>query len=97
MQEYAPTIAPEIEALIKRLVAEHLGEYGLRSVDVRPGADHDGDPIIVVEVAYPAEQGPSSNVWVQFYFDLRDTVRRAGEPRAIDMRRHELARGERIS
>jgi hypothetical protein len=58
MQEGTPTVEPEIVELIKRTVHEAMDPFGLRSVDVRAGEDHDGDPVIFVEAEYDLSERP---------------------------------------
>lgn len=51
-------IAPELVEQIKRTVYEAMEPFGLRSVDVRAGEDHDGDPVILVEARYDLSERP---------------------------------------
>jgi hypothetical protein len=52
------SIEPRIVELIERTVRESMQPYGLRSVDVRAGEDHDGDPVIFVEAHYDLSETP---------------------------------------
>ncbi len=58
MQETARPVAPEVVELIERTTHEAMDPFGLRSVEVRPGADHDGDPVIFVEAEYDLSETP---------------------------------------
>lgn len=36
--------------LIKQVLAEHLEKFGIKDVRITPGYDHDGDPVIFIDV-----------------------------------------------
>jgi hypothetical protein len=58
MHERQRPIASELVEQIKRMVHEAMAPFGLRSVEVRPGEDHDGDPVIFVEAHYDLSERP---------------------------------------
>lgn len=58
MQERTHTVNSEIMALIEQTVREMMGPFGLKSVSVRAGEDHDGDPVIFVEAHYGLSETP---------------------------------------
>ena len=58
MQDYATlTVRPEIEQLIERTIREAMKPYGFRAARVRAGEDHDGDPVLWVEVEFDFTDG----------------------------------------
>ena len=81
MQETARPVKPEIVELIRRTVHEAMDPFGLRSVEVRAGEDHDGDPVIFVEAQYdlsetaidPAVNAELSSVLWQRLWDAGET------------------------
>jgi hypothetical protein len=58
MQDTDTPVSPEIVALIDRTIREAMAPYRPRSVHVRAGEDHDGDPVIFVEVDYDLTETP---------------------------------------
>jgi hypothetical protein len=82
MQEKVSSVGPDIVALIKRTVAESMKPFGLKSVDVRAGEDHDGDPVIFVEARYDLSETPiDPAVTARLTSVLRDRLWAAGETR----------------
>lgn len=51
-------VDPKLVELIKRTIHETMDPFGLRSVEVRAGEDHDGDPAIFVEAQYDLSETP---------------------------------------
>jgi hypothetical protein len=82
MQETARPIEPKIVALIERTVRERMSPYALKTIDVRAGADHDGDPVIYVEVRHDLSERPiDPEVNAKLSFDLWQLLLDAGETR----------------
>lgn len=82
MQENAPNVSPEIVELIERTVQENMRYFGLKSVDVRAGEDHDGDPVIFVEAQYDLSKTPvDTMVIAELISLLRGRLWKAGERR----------------
>jgi hypothetical protein len=40
----------DIDAVVERVVRSQMGEFGFKSVKVSEGEDHDGDPILFVNI-----------------------------------------------
>jgi hypothetical protein len=82
MHEPARPVEPEIVALIGRTIRETMEPFGLRSVEVRAGEDHDGDPVIFVEAQYDLSATPiDPAVNAKLSFDLWQLLLAAGEAR----------------
>jgi hypothetical protein len=82
MLERLPDIEPEIVELIERTIHETMDPFGLRSIDVRAGEDHDGDPVILVEARYDLSERPLElGITGQAARILRSRLRHAGEMR----------------
>jgi hypothetical protein len=90
MREDANGIQPEIVKLIERTVRESMEPFGLESVDVRAGEDHDGDPVIFVEAHDQLSKTPvDTMVIVELDGILRERLWKAGEKRFPHVR-HEF-------
>ena len=93
MQYPDTPVSPEIVAMIERTIREVMTPYGYRGIRVRPGEDHDGWPVIFVEVDYDLTDTP-----IELGFNrlirspLRDKMWDAGERRFPHIRHrfHEL-------
>lgn len=82
MPEDADSIEPEIVELIERTVRESMQSFGLESVDVRAGEDHDGDPVIFVEAHYELSKTPVDTMAiVELDGILRERLWNTGEKR----------------
>jgi len=82
MQEKVPAVKAEIVELIRQTVRTSMKPFGLKTVDVRAGEDHDGDPVIFVEANYDLSETPvDSAVTARLTTILRDRLWDAGETR----------------
>jgi hypothetical protein len=82
MQELQRRVEPETVALIERTVRESMSPYALRTIDVRAGEDHDGDPVIFVEVQHDLSETPiDPAVNAKLSSDLWRLLLEAGESR----------------
>lgn len=45
-------VSAEVEQTIRSVLEEHLSSQGLEGVQVNPGLDHDGDPVLFVHVKF---------------------------------------------
>jgi hypothetical protein len=87
MQETARPVDAKIVALIERTVHEAMGPFGLSSVAVRAGEDHDGDPVIFVEAQYDLSGRPLEfGVTGRLSSVLWERLRKAGETRFAHVR-----------
>ncbi len=51
-------VRPELVEQIKATMRENMGPFGLKTVEVRPGEDHDGDPVIFIDATYDLSETP---------------------------------------
>jgi hypothetical protein len=58
MQERVHKIQPDMARLIEQTVRESMEKYALKTVTVRAGEDHDGDPVIRIEATYDLSETP---------------------------------------
>jgi hypothetical protein len=83
----ADSIQPEIVKLIERTVRESMQPFGLKSVDVRAGEDHDGDPVIFVEAHYDLIKTPiDTMIILELDGILWERLWNAGEKRFAHVR-----------
>jgi len=45
-------VSAEVEQTIRSVLEQHLSSQGLEGVQVNPGLDHDGDPVLFVHVKF---------------------------------------------
>ena len=45
-------VSAEVEQTIRSVLEEHLTSQGLEDVQVNPGLDHDGDPVLFVHAKF---------------------------------------------
>lgn len=82
-------VAPEAVAEIRRLLRERMGRFGFREADVRPGRDHDGDPVIFVEAAYDYCETPiDPRAAIDLVGEIRRALEALGEDRYPHVRHH---------
>ncbi len=82
MKDLTETVDSDIVALIEETVRESMSPFGLRSVNVRAGEDHDGDPVIFVEAQYDLSERPiDPTVTAKLTTTLRDRLWERGEIR----------------
>ena len=51
-------VSDEAVAIIKEVLKRRLGRYGFTRAEIRPGEDHDGDPVIFVEARHKLTDEP---------------------------------------
>lgn len=89
MDKRAPAIAPETVALIKQTIAERMRPFGYVDARVRAGEDHDGDPVIFIDVDYTLSEMPLDlAVSSPLTTLLRDRLWAVGEERFPHINHH---------
>jgi len=82
MQNTDTPVSPEIVALIEKTIREAMAPYGCRSIDVRAGEDHAGNPAIFVEATYDLrDEAPDLGVTSRILTPLVDKMWDVGERR----------------
>ncbi len=51
-------VSDEAVAIIKEVLKRRLGSYGFARAEIRPGEDHDGDPVIFVDTRHKRTDVP---------------------------------------
>ncbi len=82
MQNKAHSVSAEIVNLIEATVREAMMPFGLQAVRVRGGEDHDGDPVIFVDVDHAFSENPIDPAALSALLNtVRDLLWDAGELR----------------
>lgn len=89
-------VAQEAVAEIRRLLRERMGRFGFREADVRPGRDHDGDPVIFVEAAYDVSDAQiDPKVAISLIGEVRRALEALGEDRFPHIR-HRIGERQKV-
>lgn len=83
------TIQPEVERAIREVIEQDLGTMGVHLADVVSGEDHDGDPVIFVNLRVDLD-GPPIDLrkTIGLVTRLRDRLWEMGETRFPHVRSH---------
>ena len=82
-------VDPAVSAAIEATIREAMTPFGYRSTDVRPGLDHDDDPVLFVHVAYDDSQVPlDPKVLSELSHEVIRVTRQHGEERFPHIRHH---------
>ena len=75
-------INSKVEEIVSEVIGLEMKRFGFKSVHVEAGEDHDGDPVLLIEVRY-SEGGAKIDMRVvaQLLTKLRDRLWAAGETR----------------
>lgn len=75
-------LAPALAAAIEAVMRPRLAPYGLKSVQIVPGFDHDGDPAIFVDAEYSLTDTPvDARVLLTLIGEVRDVLSAGGDYR----------------
>ncbi|HEX9646840.1 MAG TPA: hypothetical protein VGB88_05035 [Alphaproteobacteria bacterium] len=86
-------VGDDVAAAATEIVEREMGPFGLRAVTVTAAEDHDGDPILLVEVEYRAGGKPiEPKVVAGLATKLRRRLWEMGEMRFPHVRHHFSAR-----
>lgn len=92
----AAKVPPKIADTIKYLVKREVGRFGVRTISVVPGEDHDGDPVIFVEINYdPKGEDIDTQVLAGLAFKVRNRLWQLGEERFPHIR-HNVSDDRRL-
>ena len=82
-------ITPENIAFIEAAIRDLMGPYAVREVRIRPGDDHDGDPVIFVDIDHDLSPKPIvSKAMRTLSKRVLDHLWSAGEDRFAHVRHH---------
>ena len=80
-------VSAEVEQTIRNTLEPILSSQGLEGVQVIPGLDHDGDPVLFVEIKFQlVEPGIDLNALSQSTLALRHALWSIGERRYPHLR-----------
>ena len=78
-----------VVARIKELIHARMDRWGCEDVRVRPDLDHDGDPIIQVDVDYRLMEEPiDTGLTLGLHVDVWFAIEKLGERRFPHVRHH---------
>lgn len=87
MAQKIEPVSAEVVRIIEETVRERMTPFGCRAVHVRGGLDHDGDPVIYVEVEYDLSNTPLEHgVTAKVAATTRERVWATGEDRFAHIR-----------
>lgn len=82
-------VPKNIVAAIRRIVRGDMGRFGLRTMSVEAGEDHDGDPVLFVDVYYDRSERPiDTKVVAGLVSKVQAKLRDLGEERFAHLRHH---------
>ncbi|MGH6719851.1 MAG: hypothetical protein ACREER_11075 [Alphaproteobacteria bacterium] len=82
-------VPKKVKDAIKRIIRREVGRFGLRDVRVSPGEDHDGDPVLMVNVDYDETEVPvDTKVVAGLTTKIQDELWRLGEERFAHLHHH---------
>lgn len=80
-------VSAEVEQTIRSVLEQHLSSQGLEGVQVNPGLDHDGDPVLFVHLKFRlVEPGIDLNTLSQSTLAVRSALWAIGERRYPHLR-----------
>lgn len=82
-------IEPEVIAAIDKIVRPAMAPFGFKKLKVRADEDHDGDPILAVEVFYSSDDVPiDTKVVAGLVAKVQDRLLQMGEERFAHIHHH---------
>ena len=83
------TVPSHLEKAIRALVKQRSGQLGIEHLNIEPGEDHDGDPVIYVDVQHRLVDQPIDlEDVIALHRELRDLAWSEGERRFVHIRHH---------
>lgn len=83
------TLRKDVTTAIKAILDGEMRPFGLRKVTVTLGEDHDGDPVLFIDVDYAARGRPiEPKVLAGLTTKIRDRLWKMGETRFPHIRHH---------
>lgn len=82
-------VSPALAAAVEAVLRPKLAPYGLTSLQITPGFDHDGDPAIFVDAEYTLTKIPvDANILLTLIGEVRDVLAAQGEYRYPYIKHH---------
>jgi hypothetical protein len=89
-------VSDEAVAIINEVLKRRLARFGFTRAEIRPGEDHDGDPVIFAEVRYKRTDDPiDSRETAAAQSEIWRRLMTIGEYRFPHVRHH-FAKGQPI-
>lgn len=82
-------VSPALAAAVEAVLRPKLSPYGLTSLKITPGFDHDGDPVLFIDGEYKLTKTPvDARVLLTLIAEVRDVLSEGGEYRYPHIRHH---------
>lgn len=89
-------VEEKLKAAIEKAVREAMSNWGVREIEVFAGEDHDGDPVLFVDVNHEFSREPvDPKKLSSLVVKLRDELFRTGE-RRFPIVRHHFAENQKV-
>jgi hypothetical protein len=83
------TVSKSVSTAIEQIVKREMRPFGFRAIKVASSEDHDGDPILLIDVEYSSRGKPiDPTVVAGLVSKLRDRLWELGEARFPHIRHH---------
>ena len=82
-------INPEVEKIVSEVIGLEMKRFGFKAARIETGEDHDGDPVLLIDVTYSAAGAPiDPRIVAGLLTKLRNRLWAAGETRFPLIRHH---------
>lgn len=82
-------VRPEVAREIEKALRTALLNYGFQGADINPGLDHDGDPVLFIDVRYRRSDAPvTADALIRAMRAVRRKLDDFGEERFPHIRHH---------
>jgi hypothetical protein len=89
MNAKTETIDPKVAKAVEDVLRARMGRWGFTRARIRPGLDHDGDPVLFIDAEYRLMPEPlDPRATFGLVTDVRDALERIGETRFPHVRHH---------
>lgn len=83
------TIDEKIAKVVNDVLKARMRRFGFKGSSVRPGEDHDGDPVLLIDADYAYSEKPIDvRATIGLISELRDALEEIGEFRFPHIRHH---------
>ena len=84
-----PRLNPQIVSEVDKVLRKELSDYNYQGADIEPGLDHDGDPVLFIDVRYLRSDVPvTAESLIRVLRDVIEVLGQLGEERFPHIRHH---------
>lgn len=89
MTKESEMIDEKVATAVDDVLKARMGRFGYTRASIRPGEDHDGDPVLLIDAEYTYSKKPIDvRATVGLTSELRDALEKVGEHRFPHVRHH---------